>query len=178
MAAEIGLTLPAEAGIAFALTADADAVPDPELSMQETQDVIFFLTMMAGPPREQLFTLGDLFTVIQGESLFTSVGCAKCHTPSLPSSLGDVPLFSDLLLHEILPAGTPGIGDGDAGQREFRTPPLWGLSQTAPYYHSGEADTIDDAIRLHDGEAAAILAAYLSLSQADRDALLRFLDTL
>jgi CxxC motif-containing protein (DUF1111 family) len=89
-----------------------------------------------------------------------------------------VPLFSDLLLHEILPAGTPGIVDGDAGQREFRTPPLWGLRMTAPYFHSGEADTIDEAIRMHDGEAAGVLAAYLQLSQSDRDALLRFLNSL
>ena len=87
-------------------------------------------------------------------------------------------MFSDLLLHEILPAGTPGIVDGDAGQREFRTPTLWGLSQTAPYFHSGEADTIDEAIRLHDGEAVGVLAAYLQLSQQERDALLKFLDTL
>ena len=178
MAAEIGLTLPAEAGLSFALTADTDAVPDPELSMQDTEDIIFFLTMMAGPPRQPINNFPDLFTVIQGEAVFASVGCAKCHIPSLPSSLGDVPLFSDLLLHEILPAGTRGIEDGDASQREFRTPPLWGLSQTAPYFHSGEADTIDEAIRLHDGEAAAVLAAYLSLSQPDRDALLRFLDSL
>ena len=178
MAAELGLTLPVEAGLGFSLTSDTDSVPDPELSVQETEDIIFFLRTMAGPPRERLVSLGDFFTVVLGESLFTSVGCAKCHTPTLASSLGPVPLFSDLLLHEILPAGTPGIVDGDAGQREFRTPPLWGLRMTAPYFHSGEADTIDEAIRMHDGEAAGVLAAYLQLSQSDRDALLRFLNSL
>ncbi len=90
----------------------------------------------------------------------------------------DVPLFSDLLLHEILPADTPGIEDGEAGMREFRTSPLWGLSQTAPYFHTGEADTIDEAIRLHDGEAAPMRDAYINLTEEQRDTLLAFLNSL
>lgn len=65
-----------------------------------------------------------------------------------------------------------------ATQTEFRTAPLWGLSQTAPYFHTGEADTIQQAIELHDGEASAIRDAYLALSADDRAALLAFLDTL
>jgi len=110
--------------------------------------------------------------------LFDSVGCAKCHIPSLPGSGGNVPLFSDLLLHEILPAIQNGIVDTDANQREFRTAPLWGLSQTAPYLHDGSADTIDQAIRKHDGEALTIRQAFEALSVADRNALLAFLGTL
>ncbi|MCG8406384.1 MAG: c-type cytochrome [Phycisphaerales bacterium] len=175
MAAEIGLTLPDAAGLSFALAADQDGVADPELSLRQTEDIIFFLSMLAGPPRRPV---ADAALVAQGEALFDSVGCTKCHIPSLPGALGDVPLYSDLLLHEILPAGTPGIEDGDAGQREFRTAPLWGLSQTPPYFHDGESDTIDDAIRRHAGEAAAIRDDYVGLSAADRAALLAFMNSL
>jgi CxxC motif-containing protein (DUF1111 family) len=89
-----------------------------------------------------------------------------------------VPLYSDLLLHEILPVSAMGIEDAGAAVHELRTAPLWGLSQTAPYLHSGEADTLDEAIRLHDGEAAAARDAYVALDDAAREALLRFLETL
>jgi len=177
MAAEMGITLPAQDGLTFGITSDQDGVPDPELPLGDLEDVIFFSQLLAPPPRQQI-AAGDRAQVDAGEALFTSVGCGACHMPSLPGSLGDVPLFSDLLLHEILPAGTPGIVDTDAGQLEFRTAPLWGLSQSAPYFHTGEADTIDEAIRLHDGEAASIRDAYMALSSQDRSALLAFLDSL
>ena len=175
MAAEIGLTIPQQADLTFGLTTDDDGIADPELSVEDAEDLAFFLSMLAGPPRQPT---DDQPVIEEGEALFASVGCAKCHIPSLPSSEGDVALYSDLLLHEILPAGTRGIESGDASQREFRTAPLWGLSQTAPYFHSGEADTIDQAIRLHDGEAAAIVQAYLDLGASDQQALLAFLDSL
>ncbi len=178
MAAEIGLTLPAEADLSFSITSDDDGVADPELPMQDTEDIIFFLTLLAGPPRQFPTDEDDLAKVTAGQVLFDSVGCAKCHVPSMTGSLGAVPLYSDLLLHEILPTAAAGIEDGDARQREFRTAPLWGLSQTAPYFHSGEADTIDEAVRLHDGEAAVVVQAYLALSAADQQALLAFLNSL
>ena len=177
MAAEIGLTLPAQQNLSFGITEDGDGVPDPELTLPELEDITFFLSTLAGPPR-QVVSADDAAQVSAGDATFESIGCAKCHIAALPSSLGDVPLYSDLLLHDILPAGSPGIVDGLATQTEFRTAPLWGLSQTAPYFHSGAADTIDQAIRLHDGEAAAIREAYESLPAADRAALIAFLDTL
>ena len=55
-----------------------------------------------------------------------------------------VPLFSDLLLHDI------GTGDGirqeAATPQEFRTPALWGLRLRRPLLHDGTAATIEDAI--------------------------------
>ena len=175
MTAELGLTIAEQPGLTFGITEDNDGVPDPELSVDQAEDVAAFLSLLGPPPRQPA---ADARQASLGEQLFTTVGCANCHIPSLPSALGDVPLFSDLLLHEILPPGAAGIADGLATPREFRTAPLWGLSQTAPYFHSGEADTIDQAIRLHHGEAAAIRAAYEALSESDRAAILAFLNTL
>lgn len=176
-AAEIGLTVPAEANLPFAITSDDDGVADPEVSMDQVNDLIFFMQTL-GPPPRQPTPAGQETAVASGEMLFTSVGCAKCHKPALAGANGLVPLFSDLLLHEILPSSQKGIVDTDAGQREFRTAPLWGLSKTAPYFHNGAADTIDEAIRMHDAEALTIRQAYEALSQSDRDALLAFLGTL
>ena len=177
MTSEIGLTLPEQAGLTFGDTSDNDGVADPELTVDEVEDVAFFLSMMAGPPRASVSSENQAL-VARGSDLFVSVGCSKCHIPTLPSDLGDVPLFSDLLLHEILPVGSTGIADGDASPREFRTPPLWGLGRTAPYLHDGSADTIDQAVRAHAGEAVRALVNYISLPQEDREALLAFLGSL
>lgn len=177
MTSEIGLTVPEHEGMTFGESVDNDGVSDPELSIGAVEDVAFFLSMLAGPPRGDVSD-ADEAAILQGSALFTVTGCAACHVPALPSTLGDVPLFSDLLLHEILPVGSPGIADGDASPREFRTPPLWGLGQTAPYLHDGRADTIDQAVRAHAGEAIRAVVNYLTLPEQDREALLAFLASL
>lgn len=181
MAAEVGLTLPPQPGLTFGITQDTDDVPDPELFLDEAEDIAFFLKMLAPPPRQPG---ADTALAAQGEMLFNdpAVGCALCHIPALQANLDgvfvDVRLYSDLLLHEFLPPEMPGIEDGDASMHEFRTAPLWGLSQTAPYTHTGEADTINEAIRLHDGESASSRDAYINLTEPQRNALLAFLNTL
>lgn len=175
MAAEIGLTLPEQAGLTFGISSDDDGVPDPELSLQETEDIAFFIRMLAPPPRSPDAEGAE---VEAGRFVFVSVGCNNCHIPSLMGELGEVPLYSDLLLHDILVPGTAGIEDGIATQTEFRTAPLWGLGRTAPYFHSGQADTIDQAIRMHAAEAEAIRDAYMALDEDDRAALLTFLNSL
>ena len=69
-----------------------------------------------------------------------------------------VPLFSDLLLHDI------GTGDGirqeAATPQEFRTPALWGLRLRRPLLHDGTAATVEDAIGFHGGEAAPARARF------------------
>jgi CxxC motif-containing protein (DUF1111 family) len=89
-----------------------------------------------------------------------------------------VPLYSDLLLHEILGEGALGIEEQGAEMREFRTPPLWGLATSAPYLHSGAADTIEQAIAAHEAEGAASRDAVAMLSEGERAALLAFLESL
>ncbi|HRX87251.1 MAG TPA: di-heme oxidoredictase family protein, partial [Phycisphaerae bacterium] len=178
MGAEMGITMPVQTGLTFGITEDGDGVADPEIELPEVEDMTFFMSMLAGPPRKEITDPAEQAQVDAGEALFGQIGCTKCHVPALPSSMGNVPLFSDLLLHEILPADHAGIVSADAQMREFRTAPLWGLRATAPYFHSGEADTIEEAILLHDGEAAGVRAAYSSLSAEDKAAVLAFLNTL
>jgi CxxC motif-containing protein (DUF1111 family) len=135
-----------------------------------------------------------------GKALFAFVGCASCHTPRL----GDVDgLYSDLLLHDMgattrnLSAygrsPSPGtiIAEGSVAQREvatvvpaaagpteWRTPPLWGVADSAPYLHDGRAKTLFAAIRLHGGEADETLKRYLALTPPEQEQVLLFLLTL
>jgi len=123
-------------------------------------------------------------SVRAGEALFGAVGCAACHVPSLetgPSSnpifnRKAVPLFSDLLLHDV---GTgDGIRQGAASPQEFKTPALWGLRLRRPLLHDGTAATIEDAIGRHGNEAAAARSRFQSLSNEQRATLLGFLKSL
>jgi CxxC motif-containing protein (DUF1111 family) len=87
-----------------------------------------------------------------------------------------VPLFSDLLLHDV---GTgDGIRQGAAEPNEIRTPALWGLRLRRPFLHDGSAATIGDAIDRHGNEAELARRGYAGLSLAERERLLAFLRSL
>jgi CxxC motif-containing protein (DUF1111 family) len=173
--AEMGMTLEYREGFTFGRIHDTDDVLDPEFSVDDEILLGRYLALLGPPPRQEA---EDPAAVADGEVLFSTVGCASCHVPSLPGGYGPVPLYSDLLLHEILEEGATGIEDASANVREFRTAPLWGISQTAPYLHSGRADTIEEAIEAHAGEASTVRDAFLALSETERAQLLAFLETL
>ena len=62
--------------------------------------------------------------------------------------------------------------------QEWRTPPLWGVRDSAPYMHDGRAETLLESIAMHDGEAAGTRDRFLNLSYSDREAMLAFLNSL
>lgn len=172
---ELGLTLPAQPGLTFGSTTDSDGAADPELSPADLDALVFFLSRLGPPPRVSVAPALEE----TGRVVFADVGCGACHTPTLADEDGNpVALYSDLLLHDVAPAGFVGIEDGMASMREFRTPPLWGLSRTAPYLHDGAAFSIEDAIARHAAEAAASTAAYEALGAEQRAALIAFLESL
>ncbi|MEO8097722.1 MAG: di-heme oxidoredictase family protein [Acidobacteriota bacterium] len=122
--------------------------------------------------------------VSNGEAVFQSIGCAACHTPVLMTAPNanpvfdrkPVPLFSDLLLHDV--ATGDGIPQAGAAADEIRTTPLWGLRFRRPLLHDGSAATASDAILRHGAEAKAALERYQALPAVEREALLRFLASL
>ena len=65
-----------------------------------------------------------------------------------------------------------------ANEREWRTPPLWGLRDSGPYLHDGRAETIAEAVALHGGEGEAAGQAYRRLSENERKEIELFLQTL
>jgi CxxC motif-containing protein (DUF1111 family) len=121
----------------------------------------------------------------RGEAVFQQVGCAVCHVPVLTTGPSDVaaiankpvPLFSDLLLHDMGTLGD-GIAQGAATATEFRTAPLWGVRAGGRLLHDGRALNADQAIRMHAGQGAVSRDRYVALTPAQRLDLLAFLNTL
>jgi len=112
-----------------------------------------------------------------GAAVFAAAGCATCHTPSLPGpgNASPVFLYSDLLLHDMGAGLADRFEQGSASGGEFRTAPLWRVSDRAHFLHDGRAQTISDAIGLHGGQAAGAAAKFQLLSPADVQALMDFL---
>ncbi|MCC9603915.1 hypothetical protein LOC67_25465 [Stieleria sp. JC731] len=61
---------------------------------------------------------------------------------------------------------------------EWRTPPLWGVADSAPYMHDGRAGTLLEAIAMHGGEASGTRDRFLTLPKPGRDAIIAFLQTM
>jgi CxxC motif-containing protein (DUF1111 family) len=72
----------------------------------------------------------------------------------------------------------PSLNDFEMTTQEWKTPPLWGVADSAPYLHDGRAETLDDAIRLHGGQAAPSAENYAALPSHEQKQLLAFLGTL
>jgi CxxC motif-containing protein (DUF1111 family) len=170
-----------------ALIAPCDVVPEsPGVTEDDGEDVnnftnfMSFLAPIAAQAQNQ--------AAAEGDALFTQIGCAGCHTRTLAS--GDSPVgalahqtyhpFSDFLLHDMGSLGDNIGGNGDAGLREMRTAPLWGLRTLNPneLLHDGRAHSLDDAIAQHDGQGAAARDAFNALSAVQQSRLLAFLNTL
>ena len=144
-----------------------------ELSSTDFDDVVFFMANLAPPSRGELSPEREA----QGRRGFAQLGCASCHVPEMPTR-GGAParIYSDLLLHDVAPPAARFVPQGAV--RAFRTPPLWGLRFSAPYFHDGMSETIDAAVRRHDGEATRSRERYEGASEAERSALLAFLGAL
>jgi CxxC motif-containing protein (DUF1111 family) len=158
---------------------DPEDVRDPLTRRRGIDNFASFMRLLAPAGRG-----GIDDEVRAGEQVFTAIGCATCHVPALQTGPSAnpvfhrkmVPLFSDLLLHDV---GTgDGIRQGIAEPNEIRTPALWGLRLRRPLLHDGSAGTAEDAVRRHGGEAALARRGFDRLTDADRAALLAFLRSL
>ena len=173
MGGECGITTPDD-GRGFSMLEDGDDVDDPELSLQDAEDIDFFLENL-GPPLRGGSTAME---VRQGEALFSALRCDRCHIPTLPGTEGPVNLYSDLLLHNVHKPGFRGMDDPGAPSGWYRTPPLWGIKDTAPYMHDGRAYDLVQAIKQHSGEARFSAVGYEALSDQEQQALIAFLEDL
>jgi CxxC motif-containing protein (DUF1111 family) len=141
------------------------------------------------PPTPSTNSPGGSSSIGRGKSLFSSVGCALCHTPTLKTGDStvaalngkDANLFSDLLVHDMGDGLADGVIQGAAGTREFRTAPLWGLGQRIFFLHDGRTDDLRVAIREHSSngsEANAVIRRYFDLRESEKQDLLNFLRSL
>jgi CxxC motif-containing protein (DUF1111 family) len=171
-----------------------DPLPDPE---DDGVDVMAFANFMRSTKAPSRGPITD--DVLAGELLFNKVGCDTCHTPSIttarpgskvnggaltvPDALGNkiIHPYSDFLLHDI------GTGDGipvlpsseyAATANQMRTAPLWGLRTRNRLMHDGLSLTKQDAIQRHAGQAANVTKKHDALSDAEKNQLLAFLNSL
>jgi CxxC motif-containing protein (DUF1111 family) len=126
----------------------------------------------------------------RGARLFAAVECNECHVPSLRTRSDaelpmladiDAPIYSDLLLHDMGAELSDGIAERAAGPREWRTAPLMGMRFQSSFLHDGRAQSVEEAILLHQGEgseAVDSVAAFLALDEVDRRLLLSFVQGL
>lgn len=158
-----------------------DLLEEPESEIEVVEAIATFQRFLAPPPRGSITA-----DVILGQDVFNDIGCAKCHTPSLPTGENkiealqnkDVELFSDLLLHDMGEELADGIESEDAGGNEFRTAPLWGLGVRNFFLHDGRTNSLEEAIKFHGGEAKGVRDNFLNLSQGEVEVLLIFLKSL
>lgn len=169
---ELGVTSPlAPAG---PLPAGADRCVGestaPEIDREEVRAVAAFVAGLPAPrPRG---------SHPAGEMVFEETGCATCHVPTLQAGTRDVPLYSDLLLHDMGPDLDDAVVQGSAGGRDWRTTPLWGLADRTRFLHDGRADSLVAAILAHGGEAEAAKQRFSSLPNDRLRSLLEFLRSL
>ena len=142
-----------------------------------------------------------------GATVFINIGCSVCHMESFTTkanvtlnqtlgrqtgviaALSNVTFnpYSDFLLHNMGSGDSGGIpfqpnNTGQASLTQWRTAPLWGLSNTLTksggLMHDNASTTISAAILRHGGEAAPVIANYQALDSTDSSNLLAFLNSL
>jgi CxxC motif-containing protein (DUF1111 family) len=165
-------------------------------------DLVDFISVLPRPRQALPPGLASRNAVKQGQQLFHSAGCTACHVKKLGPVDG---LYSDLALHDLgrrlADSATAPLSDHAGKQatfsygsgplspgtsrevleiaaREWKTPPLWGVADSAPYLHDGRAETLEDAILLHGGEARQSVAMYRQLGRDGQQRVIGFLQTL
>ncbi|MBO6825378.1 MAG: hypothetical protein JJ879_04200 [Sneathiella sp.] len=174
--------LDADTGVQKTL-GDTEA-PDPVLEL-----VAFYSSNLAVPSRRDVQDP----EVLKGKALFYGAGCASCHIPKFVTRRDAVQKehafqliwpYTDLLLHDMGDGLADGRPVGSANGREWRTAPLWGIGLTETVsghtylLHDGRARNLTEAILWHGGEAEAAKEAFVSMPKSERDALIRFLNSL
>jgi mono/diheme cytochrome c family protein len=127
------------------------------------------LTLAAPVPPPGTF---DPIAASRGEALFAGkAACATCHVgPEFTDANVRLHPVSDAM-GEPEPAGVPSYASRSA-TRQYRTAPLRGVWQHAPYFHNGSAATLDDVVRTYDTRRS------LGLTDAERADLVQYLKSL
>lgn len=162
---------------------------EPDLDRKQFRTMVAFVKTLPCPVEDQPEVNA------RGKELFTEIGCAACHVPDMGGVKG---MYSDFLLYSLDDPAPPGGGgggqnydrdppaalnlptrpDSEPKPSEWRTPPLWGVGDSAPYLHDGSAATLKDAIARHNGDAKTVTEKFRGLPQGDQTALLTFLKSL
>lgn len=151
--------------------------------------VTFYSQNLAVPARRDI----NKQPVLAGKKAFYEMGCVSCHTPKFvtrrdaPNKAQSFQLiwpYSDFLLHDMGEGLADGQAVGDATGNEWRTPPLWGIGLTKRvnghtfFLHDGRARNLTEAILWHGGEGQKARDRFAAAGAEERDALIKFLESL
>lgn len=184
-AVELGLSVPGrkqDQPQAFA----EDTAARHDLSRRQLHEMVCFVRSLPRPEQVLPQDPDARQQALRGEQVFAEVGCADCHVPDIGGVQG---IYSDFHLYKLKSPKSNGYDNlmthrnvkfplGEIEPDEWKTPPLWGVADSAPYMHDGSAATLQGAIRMHHGDAEYSQAAYEELASVDKEALIAFLKTL
>ncbi len=160
-----------------------------EVSREELENVTFY-SLTLGVPAGRDF---DDQEVILGHKIFEQINCSTCHVASFTTGTYDgipeisnqkIYPYTDMLLHDMGDDLADNRTEFQANGNEWKTRPLWGIGLTAltsghtSFLHDGRARNLTEAILWHGGEAEKSREEFRKLSTKDREALLRFLESL
>jgi CxxC motif-containing protein (DUF1111 family) len=159
-----------------------------DLTQEQCDQITAFVGSLDKPAERVPDAPRERLDVAAGKRLFSSVGCADCHVPDLGGVEG---IYSDLLLHRMgqemvgtgayyevvvpVPDSDPSSGPQPS---EWRTPPLWGVADSAPYLHDGRAATLEEAIRMHGGQGKRAAERFTAARAVEQKQLVAFLKSL
>ena len=162
---------------------------EPEIPDERLEKVKIYVQTVAVPAMRD----ADDEQVKQGARLFVQTQCAACHTPRHVTG-NTHPLeplrnqvifpYTDLLLHDMGDSLADHRPDGQASGTEWRTPPLWGIGLVETvnghtmFLHDGRARSMEEAILWHEGEAEESRGKFMNLTKDERNALIRFLESI
>jgi len=180
---ELGLEVPGHHQAVSPLAPEAQA-RELDLTAKECAALVDYVRSLPPPVSPDPSDAQAAVAVTEGRKLFHSAGCASCHTADLASIRG---IYSDLLLHdmgeELSDSGAYYAEDADSLgatmlSREWRTPPLWGFRDSAPYLHDGRARNLEEAVALHHGQGETSASRFRSMSDRGRARVQTFLNSL
>ena len=131
--------------------------------------------------------------VLNGKKLFNDMQCVSCHKPKMQTGNSyfiegyqnqTIRPYTDLLLHDMGEGLADNAIDFLATGNEWRTPPLWGIglvetvNKHTNFLHDGRARNLTEAILWHGGEAKAAKDKFKKLSAAERNDVIKFLNSL
>jgi CxxC motif-containing protein (DUF1111 family) len=171
---ELGLEVPGHHQAASPMEPEAKA-KGLDLTQEECDALVAYVRELPAATGRQPAGSRESRAIAAGRSLFESAGCATCHR----ARLGEVDgIYSDLLLYDmgrdLSESGSyyrpsePDSATSGAKGREWRTPPLWGFRDSAPYLHDGRAGTLEEAVALHGGEAEKSAKSFFKLLPEER----------
>ncbi len=158
-----------------------------DMTKQQLYELVSFVKSLPAPQQVIPNDPTKMAVVHRGEKLFSEIGCADCHVRDIGGVEG---VYSDFHLYEVEhekvvdtyvePEFDPEftLRFDHPRPSEWQTPPLWGVADSAPYFHDGKSPHLTAAIMRHGRDGKFSRDQFESLKDVDKRAVIAFLQTL